>query len=131
MRTFDRATFDAAQRSWDGYGSEWQAIRRLAAEQGVIYAPEGTEWDDRDAASPSQRAIIWRALGDNPQKLTALVRRSRSWGQVVSGVIGMESNLRETADEADRDTAWIRKDEPDHRQSAMTLKAILGRLADS
>ncbi len=131
MRTFDRATYLEAQESWKDFDWEWEAIRRVAYEAGFIYAPEGTKWDDRAAESPTQRAIVWRALQDNPTKLTAIVRRSHSWGQVVSGIIGMEASLREDANDLARDTAWSRQDEPDHRQSTMALKSILTRLGDS
>lgn len=131
MRTYDRATFLRAQASWEGFDWEWQALRRTAAAAGIIFAPEGSKWDDRDADEPSQRAIVWRALRDNPAKLDTIVRRSRSWGQVVGGIIGMEASLREDANDRVRDDAWDRQDEATGRQATQSIAAILTRIGDS
>jgi len=133
MRTFDRDTFLRATAMWDDgeYGWRWQSIRRIAASRGVIFPPNGTEHDDRDANPPSQRAIVYRALYENPSHVEVIVRRSSSWGEVVDGIIGLEKRLGEDADEADRDDAWQRKDEPTGRQAASSLKAILNRIGDS
>lgn len=133
MRTFDRDTFLRAQAMWDdgSFGWRWQTIRRIAAARGFIFPPNGTQHDDRDADPPSQRAIIYRALHDNPTNVEVIVRRSTSWGQVVDGIIGLERRMADEADEADRDDAWSRKDEPTGRQAASSLKAILNRIGDS
>lgn len=131
MRTFDRDTFLRAQSMWEGFGYRWQAIRRIAAARGFIFPPNGTEHDDRDANPPSQRAIIYRALVDNPTRLEVIVRRSNSWGEVVDGIIGLERRLGDEADELDRDTAWSRKDEPTHRQAVSSIADILGRIEAS
>jgi hypothetical protein len=113
------------------YGYRWQSIRRLAAARGFIFPPNGTQHDDRDSDPPSQRAIIYRALFDNPGLVEAIVRRSSSWGQVVDGIIGLERRMADEADEADRDGAWQRKDEPTGRQAASSLKAIIDRIVQS
>ena len=133
MRTFDRDTFLRATSLWESgdFGYRWQSIRRIAAARGFIFPPNGTVNDDRDASPPSQRAIVYRALMDNPTNLERIVQRSSSWGEVVDGVIGLERRLGDEADEADRDDAWSRKDEPTGRQAASSLKAILTRIGDS
>jgi hypothetical protein len=133
MRTYDRATFLAAREAWDtgDFGWQWQAIRRIAAERGFLYPPSGSVHDDREVESPSQRAIIWRALIDNPTRTEAIVRRSYSWSQVVDGIIGLEDRLRRELVEVERDEAWERKDEPTHKEAAMRLGAIIRRIGDS
>lgn len=133
-RTYDRATFDAARRAWvDGkYGRGWEPIRRIAAERGFLYPPSGTPDDDRDAEAPSQRAIIWRALQDNPDALRTIVSRSKSWNDVVDRIIGLEERLRRDADERLRDVEWDAEHErPTHREAVMALGSVLGRLRDS
>lgn len=132
MRTYDRATLQAAKEAWESgeYGWQWQRIRRIAAEQGFLYPPTGSRHDDRDSESPSQRAIIWRALEDNPRELEAIVRRASSWSGVVDRIIGLESRLRTDADYADRDREFD-DDRPTHVQAAMSLAAILTRISDS
>lgn len=133
MRTYDRSTFMAARAAWEqgDYGWQWQAIRRIAAERGFIYPPSGTAHDDREAEKPSQRAVVWRALQDNPGRLEAIVRRARSWNEVVERVIGLEASLRTDADYAERDEQWDRRDNADHRESVRTLGQILQRIEDS
>lgn len=133
MRTFDRDTFQRAAAMWDDgeFGPRWTTIRNLAASRGFLFPPNGTVHDDRDASPPSQRAIVYRALTENPAHVTAIVGRSRSWGDVVDGIIGLERRLAEDADELERDTAWARKDEPTGRQATSALKDILTRIVDS
>lgn len=130
MRTYSRETFLAAKAAWeDGdFGWQWQAIRRIAAERGFLYPPSGSKHDDREVESPSQRAIVWRALEDNPTSLAKIVGRSRSWGEVVDQVIGLEATLRIDLDERDRELAWEKRGDPDHRESVRSLAAILERI---
>ena len=127
-RTYSRADWIASAEAWADYGSRWDGIRRIAREVGILYPPTGSAHDDRDAESPSQRDIVWRALEDNPTELAAIIRRSRSWSGVVDRIIGMESRLRSDADYAERDARWDRDQAPDHREAVMALGAILDRL---
>jgi hypothetical protein len=131
MRTFDRETYLRSEAEWKSFGWEWQHLRRIAADQGFILPPNGTAHDDRDAENPSQRAIIYRAMQDNPKGLEAIVRRSRSWSEVVHGIIGLEARLAAEADELARNEAWERRDDPDHREAVMTLASILGRIDEA
>lgn len=133
MRTFDRATYLQAEREWDRgeFSWEWMRYRRIAAERGFIYPPIGTRFDDREADQPSQRAIIWRAITDNPTRLETIVRRSSSWGQVVDGIIGLESRLRAEADERTKDDGWERRDEANHRGAVMSIAQIFARIEES
>jgi len=130
MRTYSRTDWIASQQAWDDgeFSYRWQAIRRIAAERGFIYPPVGSVHDDREVESPSQRAIVWRALEDNPTELERIVRRSRSWYDVVDGIIGLEDRLRRDASEEEAVDIWQRKDDPTHRESVTSLAAILERI---
>lgn len=131
MRTYDRATFVASKEAWRDFGWQWQELRRIAADRGFIFPPAGTKHDDRDADQPSQRAIIWRALVDNPEQTRAIVSRSSSWSQVVDRIIGMEERIRRDADELARDDGWDRRDDINHREAVTALGSILQRIDDS
>ena len=131
MRTYDRDTWHRANATWTDFGPEWAEVRQIAASRGMLYAPSGSPDDDRDSDEPSQRAIIWRALEDNPGELRAILRTSSSWSQVVDRIFGLETRLRLTAGEDERDAAFDRDQFPTHRESVMTLGQIIGRLEDS
>lgn len=131
MRTYDRATFTAADEAWrnGAYGPAWSPYRRLAAERGYLFPPSGSAADDRDTESPSQRAIVWRAIEDRPDELARIVARCRSWSEVVDRIIGMEARLRAEAGERELVGAWERdRDSATHTESVMALGSILGRL---
>lgn len=133
MRTFDRETFLAARLAWETgeFGWQWQHFRRLAAERGYIFPPTGSRHDDRESAKPSQRAIVWAAIEENPTELERIVRRCRSWHQVVDQIIGMEARLAEDAGLTESDARWERDHRPTHREAAMSVGDILERLATS
>jgi hypothetical protein len=133
MRTYRREDWLASQRAWDDgeFGYRWQAIRRIAADRGFIYPPSGTIHDDREVEFPSQRAIVWRALEDNPREVERIVRRAWSWFDVVDNIIGLEARLRVDADEDGKVDDWEREQLPDHRESVMALSSILKRIGDS
>lgn len=133
MRTYSRADWLASQQAWDDgeFGYRWQAIRRIAADRGFIYPPSGTVHDDREVESPSQRAIVWRALEDNPTETERIVRRSRSWSEVVDGIIGLEARLRVDADDDGKVDDWEREQLPTHRESVMALSAVIKRIEES
>jgi hypothetical protein len=133
MRTFDRVTFLAARRAWDEgeFGWQWQHIRRIAADRGFIFPPEGTRHDNRDAASPSQRSIVWSAIEENPTELERIVRRSDSWNQVVDGIFGMERRLADDASFSESSAKWEREQLPTGREATSSIGSILKRIADS
>jgi hypothetical protein len=131
MRTYDRDTFLGAREAWADFGPEWAEVRRLSWDRGYPYPPAGTKHDDRDDENPSQRAIVYRALEDNPTELRRIVGRCRSWSAVVDQVIGLESRLREDADYADRESDAEREDRPTYGEAVTSLKAVLDRMASS
>ena len=99
MTTYSREHWFAACQAWQEgeFGERWDAVRQAAANAGVIYPPTGSPDDDRDAEHPSPRAVIWRAIEDQPRWLLRVVAQSRSWSQVVAAVIANEGGLREDA----------------------------------
>lgn len=133
MKTYSRSDWLAANAEWDAgdFGPRWRRLRAIAAEAGFIYPPTGSAHDDWGVEDQSQRAIVWHALEDNPTELEAIVRRSHSWSGVVDRIIGMEQRLRSDADYRDRDSKWEKDTAADHREAAMSLGAILGRLEAS
>lgn len=130
MKTFDRATFLAARKAWaeGGFGPEWRAVRRLAAERGFIYPPTGDRHDQRDDEEPSQRAIVYAAIEDTPRMLWVIIGRSSSWSQVVAQLIQLQGRLAEDAGLAEDDVRLARRGEPTREQAAERLRDILRRL---
>ena len=97
MRTYSRHDWALAQERWDdgGFSERWERVRRLAAQRGFIYPPQGTAFDQRDAETPSQRAIIWQALQDTPVFLEITINGSSSWSEVVAKVLAFEDRRRQ------------------------------------
>jgi hypothetical protein len=131
MRTYSRQAFEEARELWKDYGWQWNRVRELAASRGFIYPPSGSRHDDRDAAEPSQRAIIWRALEEQPTELYAIVGRSSSWFDVTDRIIGLEARLREDANYSEKDAALSKDEQPNEHESLQSLASIVGRIADS
>lgn len=131
MRTYKADDWHRAQAEWLTFGAEWAELRQIAAARGLIFPPNGSAHDDRDAENPTQRAIIWRALVDNPTELKRVMRTASSWSQVVDRIIGMESRLRLEAGDLERDAAWDRDHLPTHREAAMSIADIFKRIEES
>lgn len=131
MRTYSRDDFLRSREAWSDFGPEWEWLRKLAIHGGMLFPPSGTRHDDRDAAEPSQRAIVYRALVDQPTELRKIVLRSRSWSQVVDAIFGLEQRLRYDADETQRDAEWERDGRTTGRESMFSLAQIIQRIEDS
>jgi hypothetical protein len=133
VRTFGRAEWLEAKRAWEegDFGVEWIKIRELAAERGMIYPPDGSKWDDREDETPSQRAIVYRAMEDTPHTLKSAIASSYSWSQVVRKVITDMETRREDADWTENRDAFRRETEPTPKQATASLAAIMSRIADS
>lgn len=131
-RTYVRAVYVAARKAWaegDFRDPRWHAIYRLSAECGYIYPPIGTVHDDRDDETPSQRAIVYAAMCDQPDELERIMRRSRSWSGVIAQLISHVDRLREDATRGQDDVDWAARDLPTKRVAAESVGAILRRLA--
>lgn len=130
QRTYSAADYHEAQRQWNtgSYGPEWEPWRRLAQRAGLLYPPKGSVHDTWDTPSPSQRALVVRAMREMPQTLRwALGRSVQSWSDVLTAVHAERDTLRQSieADEAPATPA------PGHREAAMSLAAVFERVATS
>lgn len=94
VRTYSRADWLRASLAWQDFGDEWAWVRKAAADSGIIWPPFGSANDDRDAAHPSQRAIVYRAMTDNPNALRGIIANSGTWSTVVGRIISFEENVR-------------------------------------
>ncbi len=134
MRTFSRDHWNEAQDAWrDGdFSDEWKPYRHQAAMRGMIYPPEGTQWDSWDDDEPSQRAMLIRAIRNTPTLLHEAIEHSRAWGEVVAYIIRRRDEWSEMASTRQRDAERRKADlEADPKEATMALKAIVQRIADS
>lgn len=132
-RTYTRADLERSRRLWaEGeFGSEWAPYRRLAAERGFIFPPDGTMHDSWEDDEPSQRAVLYQAIEDTPRLLADAIRRSRTWGQVVGPILRERARLREDAGLAERDAEWERQQHPARREALLTAGEIYRRAAEA
>ena len=125
MRTFSRADWDEAEAAWSDFSDEWQPFRELALRRGILFPPSGTKWDSWEDDSPSQRAILIRAIRETPELLKRCIGRSSSWREVVANLTGERDEWRER---------MVREPEPQneqptHGEAVAALRTILGRMA--
>ena len=129
MRTFARSDWNAAQQAWDEgeFSDEWRNVRHRAAMGGIIYPPSGSRWDSWDDDSPSQRAILIRAIRETPQLLDRCITGARSWSEVIDRLTRSRDEWRERLrlEQQDYD------DDPDEREATVALARIIRRLGDS
>lgn len=130
MRTYSREAFLAAKAAWEtgDFSEEWTAYRVRAADRGMLYPPEGTRWDSWEDDSPSQRAMLVRAIRETPALLISAIDRSRSWYEVIEKLNAGRDRLREDATLREKDAEWERQG---YRGQVESWKAIFGRLRDS
>lgn len=134
MRTYGKADWDSAQDAWaqGDFASEWRDVRHRAAMRGMLYPPDGTKWDSWEDDSPSQRAMLIRALRETPALLFRAIEQSRSWFQVIAYITRQRDDWRHDAELRIRDDERRhREEQPDHIESAKSLAAIMRRIADS
>ena len=101
MRT--RPTYTAeqiaeARAGWDDFSDEWDPFRHLAMTgPGIIFPPAGSKWDSWDEASPSQRAILIRAIRETPDLLRWAIRGAPepSWSRVIERLLNGRDEMRE------------------------------------
>ena len=127
-RTYSRDQWEAAQAAWAGFSSEWRDTRHLAAmEAGIIVPPEGSEWDSWADESPSERAIIIRAIRETPALLRSAIRSPRvhSWAAVIAVLVRHRDEMRLDADRWQDHERRQRSFEPTREEAAASLKAIL------
>lgn len=133
-RTFSRDDWNAAQASWSGFSDEWRDLRHRMAMQGCIFAPSGTEFDSWEDDSPSQRAMLIRAIREQPTLLGRCVPGAKSWQQLLERLLALRDDWRDEI--AEREAEAVRQrllDEPDstRRSAPQSIASILRRVADS
>lgn len=137
MRTFSREAWQDAEKAWcelmprASQRARWSKVRAAAAERGILYPPTGTRWDSWADPQPSQFALIARESVDNPARLMAAIARSWSWSQVIARIVRQRDDVYEDTLLREKDAAWERAKEPTHAEAAMSVGAILRRMADS
>ena len=91
QRTFDRETWLRAMAAWDAgrFGTEWADCRNLAAKAGIIFPPDGSPDDSWGDDSPSQRAMLVRAIRETPRLLRRAIGATgvRSWSDVIERLL--------------------------------------------
>ena len=97
VRTFSRVEWEAADDAWAAgeFSDEWTPFRELARARGILYPPAGTRWDSWEDPGPSQRAILVRAIRDTPELLRRTIGHSRSWSQVIAGLVETIGEMRD------------------------------------
>ena len=130
VRTFSRSDWDAAQRGWsDGqFSPEWRDLRRRMAEQGCIFPPSGDRYDSWEDDSPSQRAILIRAVRETPELLARCARGARSWHELVSRLARARDEWREEQSAEELEQRRLNAAGPSRTAAAESLAAILGRI---
>jgi hypothetical protein len=134
-RTFAASDWVAAQAAWSEaeLGTEWAELRRRAALRGLIYPPNGSRWDSWDDDSPSQVAIVIRAIRETPDLVLSCVDRSTSWGEAIGLLI--EARDRWQRDQKRRVAAdelhWAATKARDRAQAAAVMSRIDAAMAST
>ncbi len=130
QRTYDRETWNRARAAWDAgrFGSEWADWRNLAGKAGIIFPPDGSPDDSWSDASPSQRALVIRAIRETPRLLRwALTRPGvHSWGDVIEHLLTGRDRLALDADQRSEEWDTIKRGD-----APVRLGAVLATITDS
>lgn len=129
-RTFTREQLEASRAAWDAgeFSAEWRDWRHLAAMQaGIIDPPTGTRWDSWADDEPSERAILVRAIREQPRALRAALTSGRchTWAQVVRAIVIERDRLADAADQ--REHEW----DVERRKRPVPLADTLAVLRDT
>lgn len=129
-RTFTREQLEASRRAWDAgeFSSEWKPWRHLAAmSAGIIDPPTGTRWDSWTDDEPSERAVLIRAIREQPRAMRAALTSGRchTWAQVVRAIVIERDRLGEAADQ--REHEW----DVERRKRPVPLADTLAVLRDT
>jgi hypothetical protein len=131
-RTYSREQFEAGREAWANFGGPLWAKAREASREWTAFPPSEEGADERDASHPSQRIIIWFALDEQPGATLAIIRRSRSWHEVINGIIGNLNELRRAADWQEETAELERRyAQQDYREAMGHLGDLLRRVRDS
>ena len=137
MRTYSRSEWLHADKAWRALMApsqlpRWKPYREAAALRGFIYPPVGARGDSWGDRQLTPWAIVARELYDGiPARLMAAIAQSWSWSQVVARIVRQRDDVYEDTLLREKDAAWERAKEPTHAEAAMSVGAILRRMADS
>ena len=133
MRTYTRSDLDAANRAWEEghFSAEWKDTRHFAAMGGLIFPPEGDRFDSWEDDSPSQRAMLIRAIRETPALLRSCLFGAPSWGVVLDRLLRGRDEWRERTREDEQARSWESREIPGPKEDAMALGRIVERLAAS
>lgn len=136
MKTYSRADWEAALDAWSEgqFSREWREIRHVMAMQGCIFPPAGDRFDSWEDAQPSQRAVLIRAIREQPTLLRRCLFGAKTWSDVIEKLLRARDDWREEMAEREAELRAARlAEEPDysHRQSVMSVGEIIRRLTDS
>lgn len=128
VRTFDRETYLAARDAWDAgrFGSEWADWRNIAAKSGIIFPPTGTPDDSWSDESPSQRAILIRAIRETPRLLRRAISGASSWSDVIGRLLTYRDLMALEADQRVEDWQTTKRTPP-----MVPITDVLGVVIDS
>lgn len=129
MKTYSRSDWLAAQEAWADFSPEWREVRHQAAMRGILFPPSGSAWDSWEDASPSQRAILIRAIRETPALVKASVARSSSWHEVIANITSTRDDWRTELAAKERHAEAERQlENPTHRESVTSIASILERI---
>lgn len=131
QRTFSAEDWRAAQDRWGDFSEAWREVRHRAAMRGILYPPNGSPLDSWDVDRPSQRAMVSRAMRNSPDDLLRIIDRSRSWTEVIAGLLRLWDGWRDEAQRELRQAVLDRADEPSRDEAAQSLREILERVRDA
>jgi hypothetical protein len=122
MRTFTRSDLDAANAAWTAgeFSREWRDIRHKAAMGGLIYPPDGDKHDSWEDDSPSQRAILIRAVRETPKLLDRCVVGASSWYVVIDRLTKARDEWRDELNAKERAAERERRSWRQTNREAMT-----------
>lgn len=105
--TFAARDWHAAEEAWKAgdFSEEWVPWRELARERGILYPPNGTNTDSWEDESPSQRAMLIRAIRETPTLLEQAIRetKKRSWSGVLTILLASRDEM---AAHDDGESTW-------------------------
>lgn len=124
-RTFSAETWRSAQGAWADFGPEWRDVRHKAAMGGLIFPPSGTRWDSWDDDSPSQRAIVIRALRETPKLLDRCLIGAPTWTVVIARLTRARDQWRDDQRVIER---YFPERPATHSEAVRSLAQILERI---
>ena len=128
-RTFTRQQLEDSRAAWDAgdFSDEWRDWRHLAAMQaGIIDPPEGSKWDSWGDDDASDRALLIRAIREQPKALRAALTSGRchTWKQVIREVVQERDRMTEDVYDREREAAHVRRQQVSRDEAATTLRRI-------